>query len=117
MGEVTLFECDFTGEKFPARNDVFEIGVKRRWSHEPFRVHEYAIHLSDEAVEESGVYSGQFHSLQYVAIDGREIVGCGLSMKSDSYSNDRHVEYFERDDVVARSNEEAMAWLESEVIV
>lgn len=108
MGEVTVFECDVTGERFGARNDVVTIGVKRRWSHNPFRVHEYAVHLSDAAIEEHDVQIGQLQFLAYVAVEGRDIVGAATGEGS---------EYLERGNVLIESYEHVFEFLEEEVIV
>jgi len=111
MAEITLFECDVTGERFGAKNDVVTIGVKRRWSNDPFSVHEYDVHLSDEAVEDSDVSISQLQHLEYVCLDGREIVGAATK------NRDGDPVYRERDDVVMESNEPAFEFLEEEVIV
>lgn len=116
MGEHTIFECDATGKRFGARNDVFEIGVKRRWEHEPFNVREYNVHLSDDAVDEAPFSAGQLQMVDYVTVEGTEIVGCGIN-KRDDRTQDSWVEYRQRDDVLSKTYEDVFAYLESEVLV
>lgn len=113
MTERTIFECDVTGERFGAKNDVLEIGVKRRPAHSPFDIHEYDLHLSDEALDDAPYH---ITGLKYVTVEAGEILGCGVSMKSDSYSRDRHVQYYDRDDVVVEHYEDSFAWLEEELL-
>lgn len=121
MGEITVFECDVTGDRFGARNDVFEIGVKRRSPRNPFDVTEYDLHISDRGLDEGPDKCARLTTnVEYVAFDAgdREIIGYGVSVKSDSYSTGRHVEYRERGDAVGGDRYEPLfAWLESEVIV
>lgn len=107
MGEQTVFECDVTGERFGARNDVWEVPIRRRWSSSPFEVHEYDVHFCDEALEDSDVPVALVPSqVEYVAVEGREVVG----IKPEG-------EYYPRDGVMADHYEPFFEWLESEVLV
>jgi disulfide oxidoreductase YuzD len=115
MSEHTVFECDVTGERFGARNDVFEVGVKRRWSHNPFNVYEYDIHLSDQALDDAEEQlgrrlSGQVAYLEWVGVVDGQIVGAALQTR------DGDPQYRERGDVVIESYESIFNYLEEEAI-
>lgn len=60
MSEWTVFECDVTGERFGAKNDVMEFDVVRRRSN-GWDTHSEVVHISFDEMDERGVhYPGKF---------------------------------------------------------
>lgn len=110
MTKLSVFECDLTGERFGARNDVIEIEVKRRWSHNPFGVATYTVHVNPEAVrdvEDYHVRVGELQHIRTVGIEDNEIMGAVTG--DDGYRP--------RDDVVIDHHEEAFQFIEEELVV
>lgn len=110
MTERTVFECNVTGDRFGARNDVTEIQVKRRWSHMPFRVHEHTAHVSDAALDEHDVPLGALQNISYVTVEDDELVGAATR------SSDGEGRYRERDSVVIDHYEPVFQFIEQQVI-
>jgi hypothetical protein len=111
MGEVTVFECDVTGDRFGAKNHVLEFDIRRHGSG-PFEVRERTVHISVEAtldVVDGGVPS----RIDYVGIEDGEIVGAVIPI---GYGKEKTATWRERDDVVIDSYEEFFQFVEKEVL-
>ena len=109
MGELTIFECDVTGERFGARNDVVEFDVRQHRSASPFEVYTRTIHLSEEALDEfQGMYP---RGLEYVGVQDGEVAGAKLAVGSND-----HTQWEPRDSVLLESYEQFFEFLETEVL-
>lgn len=45
MTEITLFECDVTGERLGVKNDVLEYEIRKAYNHKPFDPSIWVIHI------------------------------------------------------------------------
>lgn len=110
MGEVTLYECDVTGERFGARNDVVEFDV-RRHRHSPFATIDRTVHLSMDVLDEidGSVPSG----LEYVGVEDRAIVGACMAT---GFRPNQSAQWYDRDSVVIDHYEQFFQFVEREVL-
>jgi len=78
MSEWTVYECDVTGERFGASNDV--LGYELRRQHTPFEIRAETIHVSNDALAEDGVTRTPITSkVAYIGVerteDGEKVAG------------------------------------------
>ncbi|WP_226041234.1 hypothetical protein [Natrinema sp. DC36] len=113
MTVVNLFECNVSGYRFGAKNDVVEFDIIRQRSGYPFETYNETVHISLDVLDENGFMYPS--GVEYVAVErdeeSEEIVG----MKADLGSTGGH-EYFERDSVLIDHYESFFRFVEEEML-
>lgn len=111
MGERTVFECDVTGETYGARNDVLDFELRRHVT--PFEIRSRDVCVSEDALDqvEGMVPTG----VEYVGIDGNEIVGMCHTYRTGGGGNVT-TQWDDRDSVVIEQYEEFFQFIEREVV-
>ena len=108
--ERSVFECDVTGERFGAKNDVLEFDV-RRHGYTPFEISQRTVHIAAEALDEvDGMVPSR---IDYVGVKDGRIVGIVLPSGS---GQDKIAPWRERDSVVIDHYEEFFRFLEQEAL-
>lgn len=107
MGELTVYECDLTGRRFGAKNDVLEFEV-RRHRHSPFAISTRTVHVDFEALD--GVPHVPVH-LVFVGVEDGYIVGAAVR-RGDGGG----VPYHERDSPVISHYEPFFELVEDEIL-
>lgn len=110
MTHQPVFECDATGARFGAKNDVLEFGI-RRHGQSPFEYSEQEAHVSNDRLAELDgmVPSG----LEYVGVKDGEIVGVSMIPGTQR----KVPEWIERDDVRVDHYEQFFQFVEEEVLL
>lgn len=120
MGEVKIFECEVTGDRFGAKNDVIEFDIVRRrdngwdtWSR--------TCHISNEALEENKLYGrfnlGRFTRLFVEREDGESKIVAAECSRRRTDGSGTYKEFTKRDDVlVADWDERFFQFVEEEVL-
>lgn len=113
MSEVTLYECDVTGERYGAKNDVYEYEIKKRRANSPFDSYKRTIHLANEAFEPTDLKT-HYHvpspsKVHYIGVNDGEVVGILIDINGSAH-------WKERDDVVVESHVPFFKFLEEEVL-
>lgn len=118
MSEHTVFECELTGDRFGALNDVYALPLRHRRTADPVKVTERTVHLSIDAVSEHEVISTASipsGNLEYIGVIEGEVVGMRLKGPKDQMGH-RGSRWHDRDSVVIDHYERFLSWFEKEVL-
>lgn len=118
MSEITVFECDVTGERFGAKNDVYEYELRRRRTNSPFECYSETVHVSDAAFEDADLKAHyrvpSVVRTEYIGVtkdeEGNERVA-GIMIEVNGT-----VHWYERDHTVVDSHVPFFEFLEEEVL-
>jgi len=115
MTDQTIFECDVTGNRFGAKNDVFEYEIRRRST--PFEVWSETVHISDEAIDDSdvGYFVPRCYDVDYIGVVNEQVVGMKYSLGS-APTESESPQWLERDTVVIEQYEPFFEFLDTEVL-
>lgn len=120
MTEVTLFECNVTGERYGAKNDVVEFDLIRRRAASPWETYTETVHVSMMALDEHDVRYPS--GIQYLGVErdgdgGERVAGmCSTFRGPRPMGSDRVEQYHERDSVVISHYESFFELVEAEVL-
>lgn len=115
MSEVTVYECDVTGERYEDRTDVVEVDIVRRRTN-GWDTWAKTAHVAESVIESNGSPD----SIQRVFVerdgDGPERI-TGYEYEHHGWNNDKGLCYEDRDSVmVSPWDEQLFDVLEKEVL-
>lgn len=113
MGEITIYECDVTGERYGSLNagkGVLDFEIRRKHK-SPFEVNKRDVYISIRKIESAVGYQWPSR-IEYIAVEEGEIVGISMGYGSDSDV----YQYIERDSVLVDQYGPFFKFVENEVL-
>lgn len=116
MSEITLFECDVTGERYGAKNDVYEYEIRQHRAQSDFEVITRTIHIGIEAFDDLDItHIPSSGRTEYIGVKDGEVAGIAMEF-GPSMVQAEVVKWKSRDDVVIDHYEPFFQFLEEEVL-